>query len=150
MKGLQGDRFVRNAWYVAAWSQEVARTPLARKILGEPLVFFRKQDGTPIAFIDRCPQKLAPLSRGEVIGDLLQCGYHGMQYDSSGRCVRVPGQPPIPPAARLQSFPLVEKYNAIWIWMGAPERADKSSIIDIPEHGDPKWEIGRASCRERV
>lgn len=139
MKVLQGDRFVRNAWYVAAWSQEVGRTPLARKILGEPLVFFRKLDGTPVAFIDRCPHKLAPLSRGEVIGDLLQCGYHGMQYDSSGRCVRVPGQPPIPPAAQLKAFPLVEKYNAVWIWMGAPERADEASIIDIPEHGNPKW-----------
>ena len=95
-------------------------------------MFFRKQDGTPVAFIDRCPHKLAPLSRGEVIGDLLQCGYHGMQYDSSGRCVRVPGQPPIPPAAQLKAFPLVEKYNAVWIWMGAPERADPSSHHRYP------------------
>jgi phenylpropionate dioxygenase-like ring-hydroxylating dioxygenase large terminal subunit len=141
MINARGDQFVRNAWYVAAWSAEVGRSPFARTMLNQPLVFFRKQDGTPVALMDRCPHKLAPLSRGEVVGDLLQCGYHGMQYDGSGRCVRVPGQPPIPPAARVQSFPLVEKYNAVWIWMGEPERADPALIIDIPECGDPKWGV---------
>lgn len=139
MDRVSDDRFVLNAWYVAAWSNEVGRKPLARKLLDQPVVLFRQLDGTPVAFIDRCPHKLAPLSRGELVGDLLQCGYHGMQYDSSGRCVRVPGQPPIPPAARLRSFPLIEKFNAVWIWMGDPDRADETSIIDIPEHGDPKW-----------
>jgi len=34
--------FVRNAWYVAAWSAEVGRSLLSRRILGEPVVMFRK------------------------------------------------------------------------------------------------------------
>jgi len=139
MSGQLNGRFVRNAWYVAAWSSELGRSLFSRRILGEPVVMFRTTDGTPVAFVDRCPHKLAPLSRGELVGDLLQCGYHGMQYDSSGKCVRVPGQPPIPPAARLRKFALFEKYNAVWLWAGDPAAADTSRIIDIPQHGKPGW-----------
>lgn len=131
--------FVRNAWYVAAWSKEVGRSLTARTLLGDNVVLYRKQDGTPVALTDRCPHKLAPLSRGELVGDLVQCGYHGMQYDGTGRCVRVPGQPPIPPAARVQSYPLVEKYNLLWIWMGDAALADPARIIDIPHHGRAGW-----------
>ena len=139
MSGQLNGRFVRNAWYVAAWSSELGRSLFSRRILGEPVVMFRTTDGTPVAFVDRCPHKLAPLSRGELVGDLLQCGYHGVQYDSSGKCVRVPGQPPIPPAARLRKFALFEKYNAVWLWAGDPAAADTSRIIDIPQHGKPGW-----------
>jgi phenylpropionate dioxygenase-like ring-hydroxylating dioxygenase large terminal subunit len=131
--------FIRNAWYVAAWSSELGRTLLSRRILGDPVVMYRQQDGTPVAFVDRCPHKLAPLSRGELVGDLIQCGYHGMQYDNAGTCVRIPGQPPIPKAARLRKFALVEKYNAVWLWGGDPETADPSRLIDIPQHGQPEW-----------
>ncbi len=133
--------FVHNSWYVAAWSGDVGRSLLARQILGENLVLYRKVDGTPVALTDRCAHKLAPLSRGELVGDLVQCGYHGMQYDGTGRCVRIPGQPPIPPTARVQSYPLVEKYNAIWIWMGDVALADPARIIDIPEYGKPGWAL---------
>jgi phenylpropionate dioxygenase-like ring-hydroxylating dioxygenase large terminal subunit len=132
-------RFVRNAWYVAAWSHELNRALLSRRILGEPVVMFRKENGTPVAFVDRCPHKLAPLSRGELVGDLIQCGYHGMQYDTSGNCVRIPGQPPIPQAAKLRRFALAEKYNAVWLWAGDPDAADPSRIVDIPEYRKPGW-----------
>lgn len=134
-------QFVRNAWYIVAWSHELGRSLLSRRILGEPLVMFRNEDGTPVAFVDRCPHKLAPLSRGELVGDLIQCGYHGMQFDRTGKCVRIPGQPPIPPSARLRKFTLAEKYNAVWLWAGDPEGADPSIIIDIPEYGKPGWSL---------
>jgi vanillate O-demethylase monooxygenase subunit len=138
---VNNGQFVKNAWYVAGWSKEIGRTLLARSILGEDIVLYRKEDGTPVALTDRCPHKLAPLSRGELVGDLLQCGYHGMQYDGTGRCVRIPGQPPIPPSARVQSYPLVEKYNALWIWMGDVALADPARIIDIPYYGEAGWSI---------
>jgi vanillate O-demethylase monooxygenase subunit len=138
---ISNSQFVRNAWYVAAWSKEVGRSLLPRTILNENVVLFRKQDGTPVAMTDRCPHKLAPLSMGELVGDLVQCGYHGMQYDDTGRCVRIPGQPPIPPGARVQSFPLAEKYNAVWIWMGEAALADPARIIDIPYYGEPGWAL---------
>src|ERR1700674_1727099 len=65
--------FLRNFWYVAADGPEVARKPLGRMILGEPIVFFRKEDGTPVALEDRCAHRHLPLSMGRLVGDLLPC-----------------------------------------------------------------------------
>jgi phenylpropionate dioxygenase-like ring-hydroxylating dioxygenase large terminal subunit len=83
--------FLKNFWYVAAFDHEVARKPLGRMILGEPVVLFRKENGTPVALEDRCVHRHLPLSMGRLVGDHLQCHYHGLRYDGGGQCVRVPG-----------------------------------------------------------
>lgn len=131
--------FIKNGWYVAAWSKEVCRVLLARTILNEQIVFYRTEAGQPVAMLDRCPHKLAPLSLGELKGDELQCGYHGMTFNCTGQCSRIPGQANIPPSAKVRIFPLVEKYNAVWIWMGDPELSDPNTIIDVPHYGDEGW-----------
>ena len=73
--------FVKNAWYVAAWSKDVGRELLPRTILGQQILLYRCEDGTPVALVDRCPHKLAPLSVGRLKGDYVECGYHGMTFD---------------------------------------------------------------------
>ena len=133
--------FVKNAWYVAAWSKEVGRALFKRRILGEPVVLYRKEDGTPAALIDRCAHKLVPLSMGKLVGDAIQCGYHGLQFDCSGKCVHVPGQDRIPPTAMVRSFPVAERNNAIWIWMGDPALADPANIHQVFKLDDPKWTV---------
>ena len=133
--------YIRNAWYVAAWSDEIENRPFSRRILGEPVVMFRKSDGTAVALLDRCPHKLAPLSMGRVIEDRLQCGYHGLEFDGAGQCVRAPGQPRIPPQARVRSFPTVERYHALWIWPGDPALADPGLLIDVKKFGEPGWAV---------
>jgi vanillate O-demethylase monooxygenase subunit len=131
--------FVRNAWYVAAWDHEVAGTPFARTILNEPIVLYRRSDGTPVALADRCCHRGAPLSLGRVDGDDLECGYHGLVFAASGECVRVPGQTRIPPGARVRSYPVVERWRWLWVWMGDPAKADASRIEDFHWLDDPAW-----------
>jgi vanillate O-demethylase monooxygenase subunit len=133
--------FIRNAWYVAAWSGEIGRTLFKRRILGEPVILYRKEDGTPAALIDRCAHKLVPLSMGRLVGDNVQCGYHGLEFDCSGKCVRVPGQALVPPKAAVRSFPVVERYNAIWIWMGDAALADPAKIHRILRYDEPGWAV---------
>ena len=134
-------RYIRNAWYLAAWSKEVGRKLLSRRILDEPVLMYRKNDGTPVALLDRCAHKLAPLSMGRLVDDVVQCGYHGMEYDCTGQCVRVPGQAKIPKTAKVRSFPLVERYNAIWIWTADPSLADPDKIMMIEHYGEPGWRV---------
>jgi vanillate O-demethylase monooxygenase subunit len=126
--------YVRNAWYAAAWSDGLAETQLlARTIMGEPIVLYRKADGGVAAIEDRCAHRFAPLSMGKVVnGDRVQCPYHGLEYDGTGACVRNPhGAKTIPPRARVKSYPVSEKHKAIWIWMGeAPADAGK-----VPDFG---------------
>jgi phenylpropionate dioxygenase-like ring-hydroxylating dioxygenase large terminal subunit len=134
-------KFIRNAWYVAAWSHEVGRALFKRRILNEPIVLYRKEDGTPAALIDRCAHKLAPLSLGRLVGDAVECGYHGLVFDCSGQCTRIPGQAQIPPTAKVRSFPVAERYNAIWIWMGDAALADPSKIHRVLRYGEPGWAV---------
>jgi phenylpropionate dioxygenase-like ring-hydroxylating dioxygenase large terminal subunit len=131
--------FLRNYWYVAASDSEVSRKPLRRTILGEPIVFFRLEDGTPVAFEDRCAHRHLPLSMGKLVGDHLQCHYHGLRFDRTGRCVRIPGQEQIPPSAKVRTYPVVERNTWIWIWMGDPAIADQSTITDFHWLDDPNW-----------
>lgn len=132
--------FIENAWYVGAWDREVGRQNLLRRtLLDVPLVFYRREDGTPVALEDRCCHRHAPLSRGRLVGDDIECPYHGLTYDPGGRCVRVPGQTTIPPGAGVRSFPAVERYQWIWVWMGDPALADPDRIEDYHWMDDPGW-----------
>jgi len=132
--------FLRNCWYVAAWDHEVTRMNLLRRILlDEAVVFYRTEDGRPVALADRCCHRHAPLSRGRLRGDALECPYHGFTYDPSGACIAVPGQANIPPGARVRSYPVVERHHWLWIWMGDPALADPASIEDFHWIDDPAW-----------
>ena len=131
--------FVKEAWYVAAAAPEIGRTPFARSVCGEPIVFFRSEDGTPRALADRCIHRRLPLSKGRLVGDRLVCGYHGFTYAADGRCVAVPGQDRVPRRAALRAYPVVEKYGWIWVWMGAPEAADASLLPAMPGLETDGW-----------
>ena len=131
--------FLNNSWYVAASEHEIGRTPFARKILNRPVVLYRCEDGTPVALEDRCCHRQLPLSMGEVAGDDLICGYHGLRYNSSGLCIGVPGQSAPPPGARVRSYPLLERFGWIFIWMGDPERADERLLPNWWWAAHPEW-----------
>jgi vanillate O-demethylase monooxygenase subunit len=102
-------------------------------------VLYRKSDGGPIALEDRCCHRHAPLSHGRLRGDLLECAYHGLRFDPTGACVHIPTQDTIPPAARVRSYPVVERYSWIWIWLGDPAKADEATIPDFGVLSDPGW-----------
>jgi phenylpropionate dioxygenase-like ring-hydroxylating dioxygenase large terminal subunit len=131
--------FLSHQWYIAAASQEIGRAPFARRIAGEPIVFWRTEDGRVVAFEDRCPHRLAPLSRGKLVGDALQCGYHGITFDASGTCIRVPGQDAIPAGARVKTYRLEERWGWIWLWLGEAEAADVDLIPAFHWMAEPGW-----------
>lgn len=136
--------FLRNCWYVAAEADEIGRAPLGRILLGEPVVLYRQEDGSAVALEDRCCHRRAPLHKGKLIGDLLQCGYHGFTFDAAGACVRIPGQDRVPPSIGVRSYPLVEKHAYLWIWMGERAKADPALIPDFGRSLDPGWTAVRS------
>ncbi len=128
---------LRNAWYIAAWADEVGGEPLARRICDQPVVLFRDRTGRVAALTDRCCHRAAPLYRGSVVEQGLQCGYHGLIFDGSGRCVHIPGQARIPADAAVRSYPVVEKDQLVWLWAGDPAKADRTEIVGFSYHNDP-------------
>ncbi len=132
--------FLQNAWYVASQSKEIdGDTLLPLTIMGEKLVFFRNSDGKAAALENACPHRKLPLSMGTLVNGAVQCGYHGLTFDCKGQCVNAPTQDVIPANAVVRSYPLAEKYGLIWIWMGVPELADESAILNVENYDDPDW-----------
>ncbi|HWT30655.1 MAG TPA: aromatic ring-hydroxylating dioxygenase subunit alpha [Propylenella sp.] len=134
--------FLRNAWYMAAWSDEVGESLFRRRLLGEPMLLFRKQDGTVAALVDRCPHRFAPLSLGTRDGDTVTCPYHGLGFSAAGECVRNPFSATLPKGAQVPAFPVAERDGIVWFWAGERERADESMIPDfsmlyVDGHGAP-------------
>ena len=121
--------FLKNAWYVAATSKELANQNIvARTLLNEPVVIFRTEGGQLSAVEDRCVHRHAPLSLGKVVGETIECGYHGARFDNRGRCVYIHGQQKIPSKAKIQGYPVTERHGFIWLWMGQSEKADEKML----------------------
>jgi phenylpropionate dioxygenase-like ring-hydroxylating dioxygenase large terminal subunit len=131
--------FLRNAWYVAAWDHEVTRELSAVRIIGDSIVLYRTEAGEPVALEDACPHRKLPLSMGRIVGDEVECGYHGMVFDRAGSCTRIPGVKRVPPSVCVRGYPAVSLYGLIWIWMGDPAHARAEKIVGVDHWTDPAW-----------
>ena len=126
---MSSSRWVRNAWYVAAWDREVEPGKiLARTIIDQPLVIYRTKDGKLVALEDRCCHRFAPLSLGRLEGDDLRCMYHGLKFAPDGRCIEIPGQRQIPQSACVRQYAVQQSGSWIWIWMGDAAEADRNEV----------------------
>jgi vanillate O-demethylase monooxygenase subunit len=134
--------FLKDAWYCAGWAEElIAGKPIQRRLLGEPVLLYRREEGAPVALGDRCPHRFAPLHLGRQEGDNIACPYHGLVFGPDGDCVHNPhGDGAIPKAAKVARYPLVERWAALWIWMGDASRADPALIPDLAASAPrPGW-----------
>eukprot|EP00741_Cyanophora_paradoxa_P010126 tig00020510_g9801.t1 len=109
----------RKNWYPVAFVEDFPRgRPYPFSLFDEPLVLWAVRPARPApraaprvpssraagrrarggageggavrCVLDRCPHRAVPLSDGRLEGPLLECGYHGWQFDGSGRCARIP------------------------------------------------------------
>jgi len=136
-----GQTFPKNHWYIAACSHEVGRALFERTILEERLVFYRKEDGTPVALDGICPHRNLPMVQGELEGDAVRCRYHGFRFDTDGRCTDIPSQPTVPSSFTTRAYPVLERWQWIWVWMGDPAKADPALLPDMAfcGLGAPGW-----------
>lgn len=125
--------YLLNTWYIAGWADELAQGGmLGRTIVEQPIVFFRNSQGVIQALADRCPHRFAPLHMGKIVGDSVQCPYHGLRFDGSGQCTHNPhGDGSIPKAACVRAFAVAERYGAIWVWPGDSSLANDGLIPDF-------------------
>ncbi|MBO9670128.1 MAG: Rieske 2Fe-2S domain-containing protein [Sphingobium sp.] len=124
-----------NGWYVAAFVEEIGEALLSRWILNQPVVLYRKADGTAVAVNGRCPHRHYPLGASKRVGDAIQCGYHGITFGADGKCTFVPSQVAIPGVYTIPAYPLVERGLWAFIWMGDPDEADEALIPTLEEIG---------------
>jgi phenylpropionate dioxygenase-like ring-hydroxylating dioxygenase large terminal subunit len=129
------DPVLRRAWHPVVRARAVGTDPVAVQLLGEPWVLYRVPGAGPediVAFADRCPHRLAPLSIGSVEPGGLRCAYHGWCFDPSGRAVDIPALGPgatLPPRARLTpAGGVAVAYGMVWV---APD----DPVVGRPDFG---------------
>ena len=131
--------FLYDSWYVAGWSADFEQILTPLTILNEKIVIFRTTNGDPVALEDACPHRKLPLSCGQLDDDRVACGYHGLTFDKTGRCVHAPTQPNSIPNIGVKSYPLEDRYGLLWIWMGVPKAADPDTIFHVENYESPNW-----------
>jgi phenylpropionate dioxygenase-like ring-hydroxylating dioxygenase large terminal subunit len=113
---------IPNQWYVVLASRDVKRGKmLGVTRMGERLVFARDEKGRVYCLRDKCAHRGAALSAGKLIGDRIQCPFHGFQYDARGHGVMIPANgrdASVPDRFHVVSYPVYENFGFIWIWWG--------------------------------
>lgn len=134
-------------WYAVLDSRQVKTgRPVGVTRMGEKLVFWRDQQGRVICQRDLCAHRGAALSKGKVLGDRIQCPFHGFEYDSSGRCQLIPAigkTAPVPERFHVHTYPTHEAHEFIYIWWGdnPPEDLAPPPFFDNIDDG---FSYGRA------
>jgi phenylpropionate dioxygenase-like ring-hydroxylating dioxygenase large terminal subunit len=114
-------------WYVVMDSTQVRDKPVGVVRMGEKLVFWRDSSGKVNCFRDKCVHRGVQLSKGKVIGNHIQCPFHGLEYDSSGKVTVIPANSidnPVPERFQVMSYPTYEEHSFIWIWWGEKPPGD--------------------------
>jgi vanillate O-demethylase monooxygenase subunit len=128
-------------WHPIALSSDVTQSPLAARLLDEPLVLYRV-NGSLVVARDICPHRGVPLSMGSAAedGGGIACAYHGLRFGAAGKCIHIPAEPDrsIPQRLHLHTYPAVERYGLIWTCL-RPETAD-ASIPPMPFWDDDNFQ----------
>ena len=115
-------------WLAVLSSSELKRgESLGVRRLGLDLVFWRDESGRINALLDDCPHRRAKLSLGKVVGNNIQCPYHGFEFSGSGSVVKIPALGSVsemPKYLKASPIPVHEDYGIIWIWYGNRNPSD--------------------------
>ena len=130
----EGPLWPRNQWYIAGWADEFGEAPIERTILGERVLLFRSESGTPTVLAGLCPHRFMPLVKGIRTADSIECAYHGMTFDGEGLCTKGPAGSPPGGATRLTRFATIEQGSLVWVWMG-DHVADPAKMPDTSRCG---------------
>lgn len=139
---LKNCGILKNGWYVIARSAEIKKgKPVSKTIMEFPLVVWRKSNGEVNVLTDRCLHRNAPLSEGKVVHDCVVCPYHGWAFNGDGQCTEIPSEGPNTdriPKHKIESFPVIERYDLIWVWMGL-DTEPNIEPFEMPQFSGKGW-----------
>jgi len=133
-----------NFWYPICTTEELDQeNPRRAELLGVRLVVFRDSSGSARVLSDTCIHRGGSLAKGEVINDCVQCPYHGWEFDGDGQCTKIPpmGDATPPARAKVDSYPVDEKYGVVFAFMGDLPEAERPPLYEIEELGKEGWQI---------
>ncbi|BFH74041.1 aromatic ring-hydroxylating dioxygenase subunit alpha [Sulfurisphaera javensis] len=122
-------------WLPVAFSDEIKEI-YETNLLGHEILII-KRDNKLYALSNRCPHRLAKLSKGKITDNEIQCPYHGWKFDLEGKLTLIPSLGKTL-SVRLRKYYVKEKYGIVWVSIDEPEK-------DLPEIKE--WEnFRRIKC----
>lgn len=112
---------LRRYWVPALLSSEIAEPdgPQVRvQLMGEKLLAFRDTRGKVGVIDEFCSHRGVSLFFGRNEESGIRCAYHGLKFDTDGRCVEVPSAPQVCERMSIKAYPAVERAGMVWIYMG--------------------------------
>ncbi|UGT65263.1 aromatic ring-hydroxylating dioxygenase subunit alpha [Nocardia asteroides] len=117
-------------WFMIGWSAEF---PLGETrplhYFGEELVAYRDESGELHVLTGHCKHLGAHLGHGgKVVGDCVECPFHGWRWGPDGRNKHIPGESRVNRGLRLRVYPVNEQNGCVFMW-------------HHPEGARPGWEM---------
>lgn len=132
-----------NFWYPVVRSRDLGTTPQRVRILAHDFVVFRDAQGKAAVLSDTCIHRGGSLAGGKCKEDgTVQCPYHGWRFNGRGECTRIPSigiNAKIPPRARVDAYPVEERYGIVFAFLGDLPEDQRPPIMPVEEHGTPEW-----------
>lgn len=148
-----------NFWYPIILAKDLQpEKPEKVKVLGINLVAFRSANGTTNVISDTCCHRGGSLcgkwngdsTTKRVINDAIVCPYHGWEFNGKGNCVNIPSlgyeSRKIPSRAKIDAYPVQEKYGIIFAFLGDLEEKDRPPILEISEYNQDGWRTNEVIC----
>jgi 3-ketosteroid 9alpha-monooxygenase subunit A len=137
-------------WFMVAGAEEATITPLAVRFFGQDMVLYRGESGRVFLVEAYCPHMGTHLAKNtssyvvkdkeHVEGDNIRCPYHGWRFGPDGRCNDIPYSPaPIPKAACIKSWQVVERAGCIWMWHDSEGGAPDYEVPAFENYENPAW-----------
>jgi len=133
-----------NFWYPMALSDELSDAPVKSTALSQNFALFRDSKGQAHCLADTCVHRGGSLGMGKLKDDCVQCPYHGWRYDSGGQCVHIPTLPAngkIPSKARVDSYPVEERYGIVFAFLGDLPESERPPIMELAQWEQPGWSV---------
>ncbi len=142
---------LKNFWYAVELSHKITSQPKKLPLLGKEYVLYRNSQGKVVVLNNRCAHRGAGLDLGWVEQDCIRCPYHGWKYEANGICSHIPANPPetpIPKRARVNAYPVEEKYGFVWIFVGdlALSESQRPPIPAFPQFESPERHPAYGEC----
>ena len=144
---------IKNQWYAVLSSHEVKKGKItAARRFGKDLIFYRDSKGEIGCVSSLCAHRGASLAKGCIKDDHIQCPFHGIEYDPSGKCVLVPSDGKASTADylrfHLESFAIREVGGIVFAWYGDGNPDKEPDVFDVItdesysyDHINDEWSV---------
>ncbi|MCV7432368.1 Rieske 2Fe-2S domain-containing protein [Mycolicibacterium bacteremicum] len=119
-------------WFQVAWSDEIGIGDVHRMTyFDREMIAWRAQSGRLTVMDAYCEHLGAHLGHGgHVEGEVIECPFHGWQWNHEGRNVCIPYQDRPNRGRRMRTHPVVERNASVYIWHDVEGR---EPFFDAPD-----------------